>query len=142
MIEHGGLADAAWLVELAVSLSASPSNIRDSCCPTHPHSPHTSQAGLVGPLIDLLQHDPDSRMQFEAAWAITNIASGTAEQTAVVIEGGCIPVFIQKLGSASKDVVRLPFFPFFLLLPRRGHTFPVSLPCPIFCLHFAPAPLA
>ena len=40
----------------------------------------------------------------EAAWALTNVASGTSEQTAVVVHVGGVPRFIQLVQAQSSEI--------------------------------------
>ncbi|OAD59509.1 Importin subunit alpha-2 [Eufriesea mexicana] len=62
------------------------------------------QRGIVPLCVKFLDYHHNDALQFEAAWALTNVASGTSEQTHVVVKHGAIPKLVALLKSASSNV--------------------------------------
>lgn len=61
------------------------------------------EAGLV-PLFVKALTSPNTEVQFEAAWTLTNIVSGTSEQTFKVIEAGAVAPLVALLYSPNPNV--------------------------------------
>lgn len=62
------------------------------------------QAGVVPRLIEFLTYNKFPTLQFEAAWALTNIASGSTDHTQVVVQGGAVQLLVQLLRSPNDEV--------------------------------------
>ncbi|CEG42657.1 importin alpha-2 subunit [Plasmopara halstedii] len=60
--------------------------------------------GVVPLLVEFLKQHDRPEMQFEAAWALTNIASATTEDTEVVIRCGAVELLCTLLLSPNEDV--------------------------------------
>jgi len=58
--------------------------------------------GAVPMFVHFLQRLDNTDLQFEAAWALTNIAS--TERTRVVVEQGAVPYLVQLLQSPNADI--------------------------------------
>ncbi|XP_014479013.1 PREDICTED: importin subunit alpha [Dinoponera quadriceps] len=70
----------------------------------HPPIETIINRGIVPRCVELLNCHHNVALQFEAAWALTNVASGTSEQTQVVIKYGAVPRLVVLLKSPSANV--------------------------------------
>lgn len=62
--------------------------------------------GAVPRLVDLLTFEDDPDVQLESAWCLTNIASGTSDQTASIVSNGAVPRLVELLeNSQNLDVL-------------------------------------
>ena len=71
------------------------------------HSPPIQElidAGILSYLIEWIQKFDFPQLQYESAWAITNIASGTHQHCQVIVEKGCVPLLIQMMTSNNEEV--------------------------------------
>ncbi|KAG9046214.1 hypothetical protein FS837_004846 [Tulasnella sp. UAMH 9824] len=60
-------------------------------------------SGLVSTVVEMLSVD-DNKFRAEAAWIVSNIASGTSDQTATVVEAGAIPKLVAMFPTDISDV--------------------------------------
>jgi len=62
------------------------------------------QSGILPILVNCLLVEDNASLQFEAAWALTNIASGSSQQTEAVVQAGAVIHFMRLLESRHQNV--------------------------------------
>lgn len=61
-------------------------------------------SGAVPVLVAVLHECTNHAIQFEAAWALTNVASGDHEQCNDVVKAGALPIFAVMVSSSNADL--------------------------------------
>ncbi|KAA0170934.1 hypothetical protein FNF28_01212 [Cafeteria roenbergensis] len=64
------------------------------------------ESGRLPLLVSMAQGSGPVRLQFEALWAITNVASGSSEFTNAAVEAGAIEAAVAAAGSSEFNEVR------------------------------------
>ena len=62
------------------------------------------EAGVVPKFVELLSASHRPNLQFEAAWALSNIASGTSDHTKCVVEHGAVLHLVRLMKSPVDSV--------------------------------------
>eukprot|EP01039_Chlorochromonas_danica_P012472 gene12472-14274_t len=62
-------------------------------------------AGLVPRFVQFLENDSQRELQFEAAWALTNIVSGEDRYATTLVEHGVIPIFVRLIRTGDPRIV-------------------------------------
>jgi len=63
------------------------------------------QANLIPRFISFLERDDQPHLQMEAAWALTNVASGKSEHVAFVVNYGIVSQFLRLFASNRTEIV-------------------------------------
>ncbi len=75
-----------------------------SFCLEHPPIQKVIDAGVIPRFVHFLEMSDFPQLQYEAAWALTNIVSSNdSDHTRVVIDAGAVPIFIRLLMSPHED---------------------------------------
>ncbi|KAK8954026.1 hypothetical protein KSP39_PZI002665 [Platanthera zijinensis] len=98
------MVQGVWSADPAIQLEATTQFRKLLSIERCPPIEEVIKAGVVPRFVDFLSRSDLPQLQFEAAWALTNVASGTSEHTRVVIDHKAVPKFVQLLSSTIDDV--------------------------------------
>lgn len=98
------VANAACCDDVQKQLSAVQSARKLLSSDKNPPIDDLIKSGILPILVKCLESHDNPPLQFEAAWALTNIASGTSAQTNKVVHAGAVPLFLQLLHSPHQNV--------------------------------------
>lgn len=62
------------------------------------------QSGVIPRFAELLGRNDCAILQFEVAWVLTNVASGSSQQTKTIVDSGAAKTFIKLLESPHPEV--------------------------------------
>jgi len=62
------------------------------------------KSGCLPHLVRCLDAVDNQKLQFEAAWALTNVASGESRHTNALVESGAVPPLLRLLNSTSWEI--------------------------------------
>lgn len=72
---------------------------------TNPPIQEVIDAGLVPKLVEFLDaNNKNQSIQFEAAWALTNIVSGNSDQTRHCVKAGAVKKLIELIKSSNDEI--------------------------------------
>ncbi|GAB4855661.1 Importin subunit alpha-4 [Ancistrocladus abbreviatus] len=98
------MAQGVWSEDPAVQLEATTQFRKLLSIERCPPIDAVIKAGVIPRFVEFLGRHELPQLQFEAAWALTNVASGTSEHTRVVISHGAISQFVLLLASVNEDI--------------------------------------
>ena len=96
LIESMKSADLAWQYFGVIGLR------KVLCNEKSPPIDHILDSGVVPKLIEIMRTSKELEIQLDAAWSLTNLCSGTSEQTERVINCGVIPGFLSAFQSENQ----------------------------------------
>ncbi|KAI3464631.1 hypothetical protein Pfo_021294 [Paulownia fortunei] len=98
------MASGVWSDDSKLQLDATTQLLKLVSVEEHLLIDEVIQSGVVPRLVEFLIRDDCPQLQCEAARVLKNIASGTSENTEIVIDYGAIPAFVKLLESSNLEI--------------------------------------